>query len=90
LTQAFISAGAASVLSGLWSVPSGSTAQLLVSFYKHTEDDGMDKAQALRRAQMDVKEVYPHPWFGTISTHWEVGIVLKARICLKEVIVWIV
>jgi len=50
----------------------------------------MDKAQALRRAQMDVKEVYPHPWFGTISTHWEVGIVLKARICLKEVIVWIV
>ena len=24
----------------------------------------MDKAQALRRAQMDVKEVYPHPCAG--------------------------
>ena len=54
LTRAFISAGSSSVLSSLWSVPSGSTSQLMVSFYKHIEDDGMDKAQALRAAQLEV------------------------------------
>jgi len=54
LTRAFISAGSSSVLSSLWSVPSGSTAQLMVSFYKHIENDRMDKAQALRAAQLEV------------------------------------
>jgi CHAT domain-containing protein/nitrous oxidase accessory protein NosD len=62
LTRAFISAGASSVLSSLWSVPSGSTAALMVAFYGHM-DEGLSKAEALRRAQMDVKEVYPHPWY---------------------------
>jgi len=62
LTRAFISAGASSVLSSLWSVPSGSTAALMVAFYGHL-DDGLNKAEALRQAQMDVKEVYPHPWY---------------------------
>jgi CHAT domain-containing protein/Flp pilus assembly protein TadD len=62
LTRAFISAGASSVLSSLWSVPSGSTAALMVAFYGHL-NDGLSKAEALRRAQMDVKAVYPHPWY---------------------------
>ena len=62
LTRAFISAGASSVLSSLWSVPSGSTAALMVAFYGHL-NDGLNKAEALRQAQMDVKEVYPHPWY---------------------------
>jgi len=62
LTRAFISAGASSVLSSLWSVPSGSTAALMVAFYGHL-NEGLNKAEALRRAQMDVKEVYPHPWY---------------------------
>ena len=26
----------------------------MISFYKHIEDDGMDKAQALRAAQLEV------------------------------------
>jgi CHAT domain-containing protein len=54
LTRAFISAGASSVLSSLWSVPSGATSQLMVSLYKHIKDNGMDKAQALRVAQLEV------------------------------------
>jgi len=62
----------------------------MVSFYKYIEDDGMDKAQALRRAQMDVKEVYPHPWCWVPYQLLIGRIVVKARVCLKEVIVWIV
>jgi len=64
LTRAFISAGASSVLSSLWSVPSGSTSQLMVSFYKHIEE-GMGKAEALRAAQLDVMNTsgYTQPWY---------------------------
>jgi CHAT domain-containing protein len=64
LTRAFISAGASSVLSSLWSVPSGSTSQLMVSFYKHMKE-GMDKAQALRAAQLEVMNTSgcTQPWY---------------------------
>jgi CHAT domain-containing protein/tetratricopeptide (TPR) repeat protein len=62
LTRAFISAGASSVLSSLWSVPSGSTAALMVAFYGHL-NNGLNKAEALRQAQIDVKAVYLHPWY---------------------------
>jgi len=64
LTRAFISAGTSSVLSSLWSIPSGSTSQLMVSFYKHREK-GMDKAQALRAAQLEVMNMTgcTQPWY---------------------------
>jgi CHAT domain-containing protein/lipoprotein NlpI len=65
LTRAFISAGASSVLSSLWSVPSGSTSQLMISFYKHIQDDGMDRAHALREAQLEVMSTLTctHPYY---------------------------
>jgi WD40 repeat protein/CHAT domain-containing protein len=53
LTRAFLYAGTSSVLSSLWSVPSGSTSQLMIAFYSHM-NKGMDKAQALRAAQLEV------------------------------------
>lgn len=64
LTRAFIFAGSASVLSSLWSVPSESTAELMVSFYRHLEE-GMGKAQALRAAQLEVMKTTgcTHPWY---------------------------
>ncbi|HDL86530.1 MAG TPA: CHAT domain-containing protein, partial [Candidatus Acetothermia bacterium] len=64
LTRAFISAGASSVLSSLWSVPSGSTSQLMVSFYKHMQE-GMDKAEALRAAELEVMNTSgcTQPWY---------------------------
>jgi len=64
LTRAFISAGAASVLSSLWSVPSKSTEELMISFYRHMKE-GMDKAHALRAAQLEVMNTsgYTQPWY---------------------------
>jgi len=64
LTRAFLSAGASSVLSSLWSVPSLATEQLMVSFYVHLQS-GMSKADALRAAQLYVTNIsgYTEPWF---------------------------
>jgi len=64
LTRAFISAGASSVLSSLWSVPSDATSQLMVLFYEHVQE-GMDKAYALRAAQLEVMNTtgWTQPWY---------------------------
>jgi CHAT domain-containing protein len=62
LTRAFLCAGTPSVLSSLWSVYSDATKDLMVAFYEYL-DQGMDKAEALRQAQRDVRKLYPHPVF---------------------------
>jgi len=64
LTRAFLSAGASSVLSSLWSVPSEATAQLMVSFYENLER-GMSKAAALRAAQLEIMNTSGNsePWY---------------------------
>jgi tetratricopeptide (TPR) repeat protein len=64
LTQSFLESGAASVLASLWSVPSKSTAELMVSFYRHLAE-GMGKAEALRAAQLEVMNTTgsTHPWY---------------------------
>lgn len=53
LTRAFQYAGARSVLSSLWAVPDRSTADLMVSFHRHRRA-GMNSAQALRQAQLEL------------------------------------
>ena len=60
LTRAFLYAGSSSVLSTLWRVVSETTEQLMVAFYSYMEG-GMNKAEALRQAQLDIMAVYPHP-----------------------------
>jgi len=62
LTRAFLHAGTPSVLSSLWSVYSDATKDLMVAFYEYL-NQGMDKAEALRQAQRDVRRLYPHPAF---------------------------
>jgi CHAT domain-containing protein/Flp pilus assembly protein TadD len=62
LTRAFLYAGAPSVLASLWSVYSEATKDLMVAFYGYL-DQGLDKAEALRQAQRDVRKLYPHPVF---------------------------
>jgi CHAT domain-containing protein/tetratricopeptide (TPR) repeat protein len=62
LTRAFLYAGTPSVLASLWSVYSEATKDLMVAFYGYL-NQGMDKAEALRQAQRDVRRLYPHPAF---------------------------
>jgi CHAT domain-containing protein/Flp pilus assembly protein TadD len=64
LTRAFMSAGARSVAVSLWQVADASTAELMVGFYSHL-DRSSDKAEALRRAKLELIEAgrYAHPYF---------------------------
>jgi CHAT domain-containing protein len=59
LQRAFLARGARGVLVSLWSVSDEATGLLMQSFYRHWLDDRDEpsKAEALRRAQMDVRRV---------------------------------
>jgi len=60
LTRAFLYAGTPSVLSSLWQVVSETTEPLMVAFHGYLQS-GLDKAEALRQAQLDTMAMYPHP-----------------------------
>ena len=61
LSRAFLYAGTPTVLASLWTVDDESTALLMKQFYAHLRE-GLNKGQALRQAQMDVRARYPHPY----------------------------
>jgi hypothetical protein len=54
LSTAFFVAGAESVCASMWQVPGGPTGQLVTEFFKHLREDKVDKAEALRQAQLAV------------------------------------
>jgi CHAT domain-containing protein len=54
LQRAFLAKGARSVLVSLWSVSDEATGLLMKSFYRHWQA-GASKAEALRRAQLEVR-----------------------------------
>ncbi|MCH8157065.1 MAG: CHAT domain-containing protein, partial [Nitrospinae bacterium] len=64
LNRAFIYAGTHAILSSLWRVSDISTAILIKHFYRNYADN--NKAESLRKAQLLVKRLYPHPsyWSG--------------------------
>jgi CHAT domain-containing protein/Tfp pilus assembly protein PilF len=64
LNRAFIYAGTRSILSSLWRVSDISTAVLIKHFYRNYGSG--NKAESLRKAQLLVKRLYPHPsyWAG--------------------------
>ncbi|GJL77674.1 MAG: hypothetical protein NPINA01_06630 [Nitrospinaceae bacterium] len=64
LNRAFIYAGTHSLLSSLWRVSDISTAILIKHFYRNYALN--NKAESLRKAQLLVKRLYPHPsyWAG--------------------------
>jgi CHAT domain-containing protein len=65
LQRAFLAKGARSVLVSLWSVSDEATELLMRRFYTHWLDDTdqPSKAEALRRAQADVRQTkgFEHP-----------------------------
>ena len=67
LSQAFLRAGAASLVASLWPVPDEATARLMVGFYRRRVA-GESKVAALRAAQLALMEesAYRHPlyWAG--------------------------
>src|SRR6266436_6180805 len=69
LSQAFLYAGSPSVVASLWSVDDDATKLLMVAFYTHLRK-GVSKVDALRAAQVEVRQKYPSPfyWAGFVLT----------------------
>ncbi len=62
IVNAFIEAGAQSVVSTFWEVEDQATAQLMIDFYQHLgHNEG--KAESLRRAQLDMLHSGAPPYF---------------------------
>lgn len=62
LTRAFLGAGAATLLVTLWLVQDETTARLMAMWYQHL-GKGMERAAALRAAQLALMDEYPHPYY---------------------------
>jgi len=64
LRRAFVQAGARALVMSLWRVPDKATMELMVGFYRRLlADKGKGRAEALREAQMAVRDQYPAPRF---------------------------
>lgn len=61
LTRGFLYAGAATIVSSLWKVDDKATSDLMRAFYTNLGSTG--KLDALRRAQLELKTRYPHPYY---------------------------
>jgi CHAT domain-containing protein len=62
IVNAFIEAGARSVVSTLWKLEDHATSQLMISFYGHLAH-GDNKAEALRKAQVELLDSGDPPYF---------------------------
>jgi CHAT domain-containing protein/Tfp pilus assembly protein PilF len=62
LRRAFVLAGAQTLVMSLWKVPDEQTKELMVDFYKRLLA-GKPRAEALREAQLAMKEKYPDPYY---------------------------
>ena len=62
LTRAFLGTGATTLVVSLWLVQDEATAELMNAWYRRLRD-GMGRASALRAAQLEVKDRYPHPFY---------------------------
>jgi CHAT domain-containing protein len=62
LRRAFVLAGAQTLVMSLWKVPDEQTMDLMIDFYNHILA-GKPRAEALRKAQLNIKEKYPDPYY---------------------------
>ena len=65
LSRGFIYAGTPSLLATLWEVDDKSTAIVMERFYENWRKKGMSKPEALRQAQLALKDIpkYRHPYY---------------------------
>ncbi|MBD0296095.1 MAG: CHAT domain-containing protein, partial [Flavisolibacter sp.] len=62
LQRALKMAGVKQMIVSLWQVPDKATMELMTSFYKNWLS-GLSTGEALRKAQLQLKEKYKHPYF---------------------------
>lgn len=62
LKRAFILAGAETLVLSLWHVPDKTTKDLMIEFYK-IMGEGKGKAEALRKAKLNIMKDKTHPYF---------------------------
>ncbi len=62
LQRAFIVAGASTLIMSLWKVDDAATQKLMSLFYKYWLS-GVDKHEALQKAQIEIQKEYNYPYF---------------------------
>lgn len=62
LNRAFLYAGTPNVIATLWPISDEATAQLMEQFYSFLRE-GLTTAEALQRAQQEIRKIYPHPYY---------------------------
>jgi tetratricopeptide (TPR) repeat protein len=62
LTRAFLGAGAATLVVSLWLAQDETTADLMGKWYGRMSNGG-GRTAALRAAQLEIKQRYPHPYY---------------------------
>jgi CHAT domain-containing protein len=62
LRRAFVLAGAKTLVMSLWKVPDQQTQELMADFYRRILS-GQPRPDALRTAQLSLREKYPHPFY---------------------------
>jgi CHAT domain-containing protein len=63
LQRAFMIAGAKSVIMSLWSVSDEKTQELMTMFYTNWIKNNMSKEEALYQAKIEMKKLYPQPYY---------------------------
>jgi CHAT domain-containing protein len=73
LQQAFSNAGAKNLILSLWPVDDNATQLLMVKFYEYWLPNATNEniSVAFKKAQLDVKQKYPHPYY------WGAFVLLK-------------
>ena len=63
LVRPLLAAGVPTVVASLWAVDSQATSELMIAFHKQRKLAGVQEAEALRRAQIELARSYEHPYY---------------------------
>jgi CHAT domain-containing protein len=59
-----VKSGARTAVASLWDIDDKSTSELFVAFYRNIKaGTDINRAEALRQAQLEIKQRYDHPYF---------------------------